>query len=222
MLLSRLAIATLFTVFALSISVAAQTVVPPEFKVLKPGPVIPMGPDNFQLTGSFSVSRGTNAQPLEERSFGSGGACIYADLAAVGAPELSCTNNSQCTQAFTSFHEANLGNPNYDVASFSGSSGQCIANKCWYRPGARLCTRMIPPGSFALGHHKFGPFNLDHVAKFFGDDAKIDWQVVTCSNRAQENGRDDTSCATGQGIYNPPSNAKATDWEEVVRYPNEA
>lgn len=218
----RFAVPTLFISIMLSISVAAQTVAPPGFKVLRPGPVIPTGPDNFQLTGSFTVSKGTVAQPLEERSFGSGGACIYADLAAVGAPELSCSNNSQCTEAFAEFQDANVGNPNYDAASFSGSSGQCIANRCWYRPSRALCTRVVPPNSWELGNHKFGPFDLHHVSKLFGDDSQINWLVVTCSNHAQTNGVDDTACATGQGLYNPSSEASrqnATDWESLIRYP---
>jgi len=222
MRVSRFALPAFLVVFALSISVAAQTLAPPEFKVLRPGPVIRTGPANFQLTGTFSVSKGTEVQPIEEKSFGSGGACIFGDLAEVGAPELACTTNSQCTEAWNEFHDANLGNPDYDAASFAGSSGQCIANRCWYRPSSRLCTRVIPPNSWSLGQHKFGPFNLNHVAKFFGDGERINWQVVTCSNHAQANGVDDTACATGQGVYNPPAEAsdvKATDWESLVRHP---
>lgn len=204
------------------IGAVAHTASPYQFKTLRPGPVIAKGTDGFVLSGMFTVARSTEATAIEDRSYGSGGACIYGDLAAVGAPEVSCTNNAQCTEAWAGFHDENLDNPKYDAAAFGGSSntGQCIANRCWYRPGPLVCTRKIPPDSFALGVHEFGPFDLHHVKKLFGETSRIDWQVVTCSNHAQPNGTDDTACRTGQGIYNPPADstdAHATDWESVVR-----
>lgn len=211
------------TAIIAGLTIAGQTSTPPDFRILKPGPVIPEGPDSFLLSGKFTVARTTNVTPIENRSYGSGGACIYGDLAKVGAPEVACSSSSQCNQAWANFYEANKDNPKFDTASFGANTtnpGQCIANRCWYRPTPAACARRMPPNSWELGSHQFGAFSVHHVARFFGEDAKIDWQVVTCSNRAQHSGTDDRSCAQGQGIYSPPinvSDSKATDWEARTR-----
>ena len=183
---------------------AARPLSPTAYRILKPGPVIKSGNDRFELRGSFTVVPDPHPLSLQETSHGSGGACIFGDLAEHGAPELSCTTNSQCSAAWASYHDANLGNPSFDAAAFgSVGNGACVANRCLYRPapGVNACVRS--PAALAVGHHKFGPFSLDHVARMFGDEARIDWQVVTCANRAQLNGTDAPSCPQGIGIYRP-------------------
>lgn len=203
---------------------AAQPLSPTPYRVFRPGPVIPSGNDKFELTGIFTVAPDPVASSVQETSHGSGGACIVADLAKHGAPELSCTSSSQCHSAWASYHQANLSNANFDAAAFgAGANGACIANRCWYRPATQVaaCVRRFPPNAWEIGHHKFGPISFRHVAQMYGNDAKIDWQVATCANRAQPNGTDATSCPQGAGIYNPGveglPHTQATDWESRVR-----
>lgn len=208
-----------------SLSVAAaQPLSPTPYRMFKPGPVTPSGNDKFELTGSFIVSPDPVASPVQNTSHGSGGACIVADLAKHGAPELSCTSSAQCHSAWGSYYQANLSNPNFDAAAFGGgANGTCIANRCWYRPAtqAAACVRRAPPANWEVGQHKFGPVSFRHVAKMYGDDAKIDWRVATCANRAQPNGTDAISCPQGTGIYNPSAEGSpqnhATDWDSHTR-----
>ena len=209
---------------AISLSVAALAVSPPIYRAFKPGPVTPDSANRFVLSGSFTVAPDTIVSAIQDTSHGSGGACIFADLAKHGAPELACTNNTQCTQAWAGYYQANLDNPNFDAAAFGNvGNGACIANRCWFRGavGVRACDRS--PAIRALGHHKFGPFSFQHVADMYGEDARIDWQVVTCANRAQPDGTDAPSCSQGAGIYNPAAAAappySATDWETKTRKP---
>lgn len=189
-------------IIGLSLSAAAQQQSPPEYRVFRPGPVVPTGNDPFVLVGNFSVAPDPITSPIEETSHGSGGACIFGDLAAHGAPEQSCSSNAECHQAWATYHQANLSNPDYDAAAFgSVGNGSCVANRCWYRPGGAACARRPFPNVWENGNHKFGPFSLTHVARLYGEDADIDWRVVTCANRARPDGTDAASCLQGVGIY---------------------
>jgi hypothetical protein len=176
------------------------------------------------LTGFFTVAPDPVVAGIQDTSHGSGGACIVADLAKHGAPALSCTTNAQCSQAWVDYNQANLDNPNYDAAAFGVvPNGHCVANRCWYRPADAACQRRPFPNVWSFGQHEVGPIDFAHVARMYGQDAKIDWQVITCANRAQSDGTDAPSCAQSSGIYDPPivasAKAKSTDWESQTRLP---
>lgn len=184
---------------------AAETVAPNDwdFRALRAGPVYPHRGDFTQLKGRFTVIRDARGGlPVTERSHGSGGACLIADLAPHGAPEQSCTSHAQCNSAWANYHTENLGNPNYDAAKFGQiGNGYCVANRCWYRPGSNACVRRPFPNVWEIQSHEFGPLDVEHVERMYGTSREVDWRVLTCANRAQVNGTDAGSCALSAGIY---------------------
>jgi len=179
-----------------------------DFRELRPGPVSRDHGDRFSLNGRFTVTPSKGGTTIAGRSHGSGGACLVADLAAHGAPEQSCTSHAQCNQAWGAYHQANLSNPDYDAARFGAiGNGYCVSNRCWYRPGVQACVRQAYPNVWEKGSHEFGPVDVQHVGRLYGQDARIDWQVLTCANRAQADGTDSAaSCSQSNGIYLPPQN----------------
>src|SRR5262245_5180951 len=202
----RFAVVAAIMTISAGLSVAAAQTAGTDFRQLRPGPVYPDRGDFFSLNLRFNVTPSKGGTTLAGRSHGSGGACLIGDLAAHGAPELSCTSHSQCNQAWAAYHQANLSNPDYD-AGRSGAigNGYCVSNRCWYRPGPQACVRRPSPNSWEIGTHEFGPIDVQHVGRLYGFDKRTDWQVLTCANRAVAGGGDDTSCAQSAGIYLPPA-----------------
>jgi hypothetical protein len=198
------AVAAVLTMAA-GISVAAAQSGNWDFRQLRPGPVVADRGDVFSLKARFSVTPSRGGLTIAGRSHGSGGACLIGDLAQFGAPEQSCTSHSQCNQAWAAYHQANLGNPDYDAARFGAvGNGYCVSNRCWYRPGAQACVRRPSPNSWEIGTHEF-PVDVGHVGQLYGYENRVEWQVLTCMNRAQPGGGDDTACAQSNGIYLPPA-----------------
>lgn len=193
----------------------------PEFRFIKAGPVSEIG-DEFTLVGRFMVTPDNAGDGLQDRSHGSGGACIVGDLAKMGAPETVCTSSAVCNEAWATYHQANSGNPNFDAAAFGNNgNGNCVKGRCWYRPGTgtNLCQRGLAVRD--IGVYEIKPPRLQHVANFYGADSKIDWQVVACANRAQPNGTDAPSCSQSVGIYDPgmevPSHPESEGWDAHIR-----
>lgn len=185
---------------------------PAEFKILNPGPVIKDQGNPLSLKGRFAAVPDPSGSGIEGRSHGSGGACIVGDLAKHGAPEKSCVKNTECNDALQQYRQDNPTNPNIQAISTGG--GYCIAKRCWYRPSGNACVRKsFTDGTWSVGAHEIGPIQINHIAALYGADAVIDWQVVTCANRAKADGTDagviggvsePGACSASQGIYLPP------------------